>query len=70
MSDSIDLFLQYPIIYSKISSSYSSGGVPQYNPVEKDGNRYGCGHNLLGKGSLAAAIALRYYGCFGEEIGG
>ena len=54
-----------------------------YAPVEKNGNGHGCGHNLLGTGSLAAALAVRdylkenelsgtvrYYGCPGEEIGG
>ncbi len=55
-------------------------------PVKKEaaerGNGHGCGHNLLGVGSLAAAVALkeyierehiparvRYYGCPGEENG-
>jgi aminobenzoyl-glutamate utilization protein B len=51
-------------------------------PVVNGGNGHGCGHNLLGTGALAAAIALRYYmekhqipgtiryyGCPGEEGG-
>lgn len=46
------------------------------------GNGHGCGHNLLGVGSLAGAVAakeflkasglpgtIRYYGCPGEEYG-
>lgn len=54
--------------------------------VKKDykegGNGHGCGHNLLGAGSLAAAVAvkeymeetgisgtIKYYGCPGEENG-
>lgn len=51
-------------------------------PVEEDGNGHGCGHNMLGAGSLLAATALkdwllqsghkgrvRYYGCPAEESG-
>ncbi|MFF2754008.1 M20 family metallopeptidase [Psychrobacillus sp. NPDC058041] len=58
------------------------GGETEYNPVIPNGNGHGCGHNLLGTGALAAAIAIRhyleennlegtvrYYGCPGEEIG-
>ena len=50
--------------------------------TDKEGNGHGCGHNLLGAGSLAAAVAvkeyiketglkgtIRYYGCPGEEDG-
>jgi len=49
---------------------------------QKGGNGHGCGHNLLGAGSLAAVVAvkeyikesgikgtIRYYGCPGEENG-
>jgi len=49
-------------------------------PVVENGNGHGCGHNLIGVGSIAAAIALkeaaeaekldctiRYYGCPAEE---
>ncbi|WP_432352952.1 M20 family metallopeptidase [Sporosarcina sp. A2] len=69
--------------FDALSGLSQSGGVPEYNPVEMNGNGHGCGHNLLGTGSLAAAMALRYYmeenniegtvryyGCPGEEIGG
>jgi len=51
-------------------------------PVETGGNGHGCGHNLLGVGSLAAAMAVKeaidaggvegtiqYYGCPAEENG-
>jgi aminobenzoyl-glutamate utilization protein B len=51
-------------------------------PVQEGGNGHGCGHNLLGVGSLAAAMAvkeaietgdvegtIRYYGCPAEENG-
>lgn len=50
--------------------------------AEPGGNGHGCGHNLLGTGSLAAAVAVkdymestglqgtvRYYGCPAEESG-
>ncbi len=56
--------------------------VPGRQPVVDGGNGHGCGHNLLGVGSLAAAMAVkeaiaagevtgtvRYYGCPAEENG-
>lgn len=52
------------------------------NPIEEGGHGHGCGHNLLGTGCLAAAVAtrnwllatgttgtVRYYGCPAEEGG-
>lgn len=52
------------------------------DPIVQDGPGHGCGHNLLGTASLAAASVLkawlehtghaatvRYYGCPGEETG-
>jgi len=52
------------------------------DPLEEDGWGHGCGHNLLGTGCLAAAVAfkewlqatgntatVRYYGCPAEEGG-
>lgn len=57
-------------------------GTAEKGPEEEYGNGHGCGHNLLGCGSLAAAVAVkeymeehglkgtvRYYGCPGEEEG-
>ena len=57
-------------------------GIPTLQPIEKGGNGHGCGHNLLGSGSLAAVFAvkrymeenqmegtIRYYGCPAEEGG-
>jgi aminobenzoyl-glutamate utilization protein B len=54
--------------------------VPHKQPVADGAPGHGCGHNLLGVGSLAAAVALkreieagrlkgtvRYYGCPAEE---
>ena len=56
--------------------------VAEHAPIESDGNGHGCGHNLLGAGSLLAATAVkdylaahklpgrvRYYGCPAEEGG-
>ncbi len=54
---------------------------PIRNPIIQDAPGHGCGHNLLGVGSLGAVIAvkqalddgiangtIRYYGCPAEEI--
>src|SRR5690606_30568396 len=59
-----------------------AANVAQQQPLEADGNGHGCGHNLLGSGSMLAAVALsrvlaeqgigarlRYYGCPAEEGG-
>jgi aminobenzoyl-glutamate utilization protein B len=56
--------------------------VSHQQPVKAGGNGHGCGHNLLGVGSLAATLAvkeaidvrdvqgtIRYYGCPAEENG-
>ena len=53
---------------------------PEKEPVEENAPGHGCGHNLLGVGSLGAAVAvkeamekhnrqgtIRYYGCPAEE---
>lgn len=60
----------------------SQEAVPFQKPREEGGNGHGCGHNLLGVASLAAAMAvqqeirtgglkgtIRYYGCPAEENG-
>lgn len=57
-------------------------GIAEAKPAVDGATGHGCGHNLLGVGSLMAAIALahhlkqhnlpgtvRYYGCPGEEGG-
>jgi aminobenzoyl-glutamate utilization protein B len=57
-------------------------GIAREKPIAPELSGHGCGHNLLGVGSLLAAIALakhleqnglpgtvRYYGCPGEEGG-
>ena len=61
----------------------SQRNQPQKEPIERDAPGHGCGHNLLGTGEIASAIAvqkwmaangvrgtLRYYGCPAEEKGG
>ncbi|MEK4228231.1 M20 family metallopeptidase [Solibacillus sp. FSL H8-0538] len=57
-------------------------GSTEKKAIPGDENGHGCGHNLLGSGALAAAVALRYYmeenniagtiryyGCPAEEAG-
>jgi len=57
-------------------------GTAQHKPIQDGANGHGCGHNLLGAGSLLAATAvkswlaeqgikarIRYYGCPAEEGG-
>lgn len=68
--------------YDALSGLSQQAGLADRRPVVSGGNGHGCGHNLLGTGSLAAAVALkhymeqhhiagtvRYYGCPGEEGG-
>ncbi|MGE7609960.1 M20 family metallopeptidase [Peribacillus frigoritolerans] len=68
--------------YDALASLSQKSGVANEDPISEGGNGHGCGHNLLGSGSLAAAVALRhfmeekgisgtvrYYGCPGEEGG-
>ncbi len=58
----------------------SQKASPHKDPLHEGGPGHGCGHNLLGVGSLAAAVALkreiesgaargtvRYYGCPAED---
>ena len=57
-------------------------GIAEERPIVAGGNGHGCGHNLLGSGSMLAAAAVkdylaanglkgrvRYYGCPAEEGG-
>lgn len=68
--------------YDALSGMSQKAGIAEKSPVIEGGNGHGCGHNLLGVGSLAGAIALRYYieennlpgtilyyGCPAEETG-
>ena len=68
--------------FDALASLSQKANCPVRTPVEEGGNGHGCGHNLLGAGSMAAAYAVMeylkatgkpgtviYYGCPGEEGG-
>lgn len=68
--------------YDALPSLSQKGGVTQHEPLENGGSGHGCGHNLLGTGAFAAAVAvkdyleqnhqsatIRFYGCPAEENG-
>jgi aminobenzoyl-glutamate utilization protein B len=77
----------YPVVgilgeFDALAGLSQKANSSSYNPIIPNGNGHGCGHNLLGTGSLAAAIAVkdyikennltatvRYYGCPAEESG-
>ncbi len=66
--------------FDALSSLSQKPGVARREPEIPGGNGHGCGHNLLGAGSLTAAVAIKrliesgelhgtvvFYGCPGEE---
>jgi aminobenzoyl-glutamate utilization protein B len=68
--------------YDALAGLSQEAGAAEHKPVEKNGNGHGCGHNLLGTGAFAAAVAVkdymkennipgtvRFYGCPAEENG-
>lgn len=68
--------------YDALSGLSQKSGVVVREPLPSGMDGHGCGHNLLGVGALAAAVAVkqylaekkisgtvRYYGCPGEEGG-
>ncbi len=68
--------------YDALSGLSQQKNVAKQEPITPGQNGHGCGHNLLGVGSLSAAVAvkqylsenqiagtIRYYGCPGEEGG-
>lgn len=68
--------------FDALSGLSQKAGATQPEPVVPGGCGHGCGHNLLGGGSLAAAAAVKawlektgqsgtviFYGCPGEEGG-
>lgn len=68
--------------FDALSGMSQQAGVLHSAPLESGGNGHGCGHNLLGAGSLAAAVLVKeylqsnhlsgtvvYFGCPGEEGG-
>ena len=69
--------------YDALPGLSQKAGVARPEPVVAGGSGHGCGHNLLGIGAAAAALAVRdylkahrlsgtvrYYGCPAEEGGG
>ncbi|MCR5088362.1 MAG: amidohydrolase [Oscillospiraceae bacterium] len=68
--------------FDALSGLSQKSGETNPEPLIQGGNGHGCGHNLLGAASLAAAIAVKdylrmtgregtvvFYGCPGEEGG-
>lgn len=69
--------------YDALADLSQEAGLSESRPVQPRGNGHGCGHNLLGVGALAAAVAVkdymnghpgtagevRFYGCPAEESG-
>ncbi|MBR0040490.1 MAG: amidohydrolase [Oscillospiraceae bacterium] len=68
--------------YDALSGLSQAAGETEEKPLVSGGAGHGCGHNLLGAGSLAAAAAVKhyleetgksgtviFYGCPGEEGG-
>ena len=68
--------------FDALSGLSQTAGAEEYAPIVSGGSGHGCGHNLLGAGSLAAAVAVKkylelsgkpgtviYFGCPGEEGG-
>lgn len=68
--------------FDALSGLSQVDGITEKKPITDGGNGHGCGHNLLGAGSVAAAVAMKeylekngkegtvvFYGCPGEEGG-
>ncbi|MFP3918333.1 M20 family metallopeptidase [Lysinibacillus telephonicus] len=68
--------------YDALAGLSQQAGSNNFEPIIQNGNGHGCGHNLLGVGSLSAAIAVKdymkehnldgtvqYFGCPAEESG-
>ncbi|MEH7375040.1 M20 family metallopeptidase [Neobacillus drentensis] len=68
--------------YDALAGLSQRSGSKVYDPIVQNGNGHGCGHHLLGVGSLAAAVAIKdylqehqlqgtvkYFGCPAEESG-
>ncbi|KGR78052.1 M20 family metallopeptidase [Ureibacillus manganicus] len=68
--------------YDALPYLSQEGGKAEHSPIQEGGAGHGCGHNLLGVGAFAAAVAakayveqtnapftIRFYGCPAEENG-
>ena len=47
--------------YDALSGLSQKAACPVREPIQEGGDGHGCGHNLLGAGSYAAAVALKDY---------
>ncbi|WP_254306645.1 amidohydrolase [Clostridium sp. 001] len=47
--------------YDALHGLSQEGGIAEQKPIIPGGSGHGCGHNLLGTGAFAGAIAIRYY---------
>ena len=47
--------------YDALPGLSQEAGIAEHRPIEEGGNGHGCGHNLLGAGSLLAAVAVKDY---------
>lgn len=47
--------------YDALENLSQKADADRPDPIEKFGNGHGCGHNLLGVGSIAAAMAVKYF---------
>ncbi|MNW26012.1 p-aminobenzoyl-glutamate hydrolase subunit B [compost metagenome] len=69
--------------FDALSGLSQFAGKTEHNPIVAGTSGHGCGHNLLGAGAFAAAVAykdylqannipgtVRFYGCPAEESGG
>ena len=74
--------LGIPAEFDALSGLSQVGGLCEQKELVTDGCGHGCGHNMLGAGSLAAAYAVKcwlektgkdgtviFFGCPGEEGG-
>ncbi len=55
--------------YDALYGLSQQGGVYEKTPGPNPQSGHGCGHNLLGVGSLAAAVAVKDYLCASKECG-
>ena len=68
--------------FDALSGMSQEAGITNCKPITRGADGHGCGHNLLGVGSMAAAFAVKkfleesgnsgtvvFYGCPGEEGG-
>ncbi|MGN0477145.1 MAG: amidohydrolase, partial [Ruminococcus sp.] len=47
--------------YDALAGLSQKAGVSVKEPLVKDGNGHGCGHNLLGVGALMGAVGFKHY---------